>query len=440
MRETIDAYLEGNKQKIAEDIQALVRIKSVYGDMEGNRKALAFVMEKAAEMGIPCKMTREEDVVLARIGSGEEKVGILVHVDVVEAGDLNKWTHPPFSGYFDGEFIWGRGSLDDKGAVVVCLYVLKALLDLKIQLDKQIWLIVGSGEEGGDWKDIREHFKRDFGFPDYGFSPDGDFPIYNLENGYADIELEFTEPKRAELVRLLAGSSVNSIPSKAEIQFLGQRAREFHGVSAHSSTPGLGENAIKILSRALIKRQDLNFIYFIGHYLLEDDNGSRLDLDPEDENPEVISEGRKTICVPTVLKLTDKGVCLNINIRHKYGITKEDILRQFETRSGEYAYSVKLIHYYEPLMVDEQHELLQLMKNVYEAYGFKNEFKVGCGTSYAKSMANFVSWGPNFPDTVNCAHMENEKISLASLLCAAGIYTAFLARCASGPSLLGKVE
>jgi succinyl-diaminopimelate desuccinylase len=437
MKEMIDAYLEGQKGKIAEDIQALVRIESVHGDVEGNRKALEFVMRKAAVLGIPCQMTREEDVVLARIGFGAEKVGILVHVDVVETGDREKWTYPPFSGHIDEEYIWGRGALDDKGAVIVSLYVLKALLDLKIPLNKQIWLIVGSGEEGGDWKDIIEHFKRDFGFPDYGFSPDGDFPIYNMENGYADIELEFTEPKREELVSLLAGGSTNTIPSKSEIQIRGKPVMEFHGVSAHSSTPGLGENAIEILCRELSYRQDLNFISFIGRYLLGDHTGGQLGLDPEDENPRFGSTRKNSICVPTVLKLTDKGVCLNVNIRQKYGITKQEILRQFENHAREYGYSMKLVHYHPPLMVNEKHAALQLMKSVFEAYGFKNEFKVGCGTSYAKSMQNFVSWGPNFPDTVNCAHMENERISIHSLMAAAKIYTLFLVRCSAEPSLRG---
>ena len=35
------------------------------------------------------------------------------HHDVVEAS--GKWTHEPFSGDIDGEKIWGRGTLDDKG-------------------------------------------------------------------------------------------------------------------------------------------------------------------------------------------------------------------------------------------------------------------------------------------------------------------------------------
>ena len=36
------------------------------------------------------------------------------HMDVVPAGNIERWKHPPFSGYADEEFIFARGTLDDK--------------------------------------------------------------------------------------------------------------------------------------------------------------------------------------------------------------------------------------------------------------------------------------------------------------------------------------
>lgn len=439
MKEQIDAYLEDHKTEILQDIQALVSIRSVYGNIEENRRALEFVRQKAATMGISSRLTREEDVLLATIGSGKEKVGVLVHVDVVEINDLEKWTHPPFSAYFDGEYIWGRGVLDDKGAVIVSLYALKALLDLRVPLNKQIWLIVGSSEEGGTWWTDIEHLKSNFGVPDYGFSPDGDFNICNEENGYVDIELEFTEPKRDELLYLAAGKSVNTIPSKAVIHLSGEQLLKFQGVAAHSSTPELADNAIEKLTRAISHRQDLNFVRFIEQYLLEDQTGNRLGLNPA-EYPSGCGLTGETICVPTVLKLTDAGVHLNINIRHKFGITREFILQQFEGLASKFGYSVKIDTFHKPMRVDKNHPALQLMKSVYGEYGYKNFFKTAHGTSYAKSLKNFVSWGPNFPDVVNCAHMENEKISMNSLMTAAKIYTLFLARCASQSTLTESNE
>lgn len=36
------------------------------------------------------------------------------HIDVVPAGNLSRWKYPPFDAYYDDEFIYARGSLDDK--------------------------------------------------------------------------------------------------------------------------------------------------------------------------------------------------------------------------------------------------------------------------------------------------------------------------------------
>ena len=44
------------------------------------------------------------------------------HTDVVPPGPEEAWTHPPFEGHFDGEWLWGRGAADMKGslAAMVC--------------------------------------------------------------------------------------------------------------------------------------------------------------------------------------------------------------------------------------------------------------------------------------------------------------------------------
>ncbi|EKM49934.1 uncharacterized protein PHACADRAFT_130350 [Phanerochaete carnosa HHB-10118-sp] len=47
------------------------------------------------------------------------------HIDVVpvEPATLDLWEHPPYSGYYDGTWLWGRGSCDDKPDVVSLLRV-----------------------------------------------------------------------------------------------------------------------------------------------------------------------------------------------------------------------------------------------------------------------------------------------------------------------------
>lgn len=36
------------------------------------------------------------------------------HIDVVPAGNASRWKYPPFDAYSDGDYIYARGTLDDK--------------------------------------------------------------------------------------------------------------------------------------------------------------------------------------------------------------------------------------------------------------------------------------------------------------------------------------
>jgi carboxypeptidase PM20D1 len=61
---------------------------------------------------------------------GLEPVLFDAHYDVVpiEPGTDGDWTHPPFSGVVADGFVWGRGSVDDKVAVIVTLDALESLV------------------------------------------------------------------------------------------------------------------------------------------------------------------------------------------------------------------------------------------------------------------------------------------------------------------------
>ena len=57
---------------------------------------------------------------------------LMAHMDVVPIaeGTEDDWTHPPFSGDIADGFIWGRGSLDDKGSLMGILEAVEALLSV----------------------------------------------------------------------------------------------------------------------------------------------------------------------------------------------------------------------------------------------------------------------------------------------------------------------
>ncbi|MGW0180095.1 M20/M25/M40 family metallo-hydrolase [Nocardia sp. NPDC003345] len=72
---------------------------------------------------------------------------LLAHQDVVPAGDPPAWTHPPFAGVVDDEFIWGRGAIDDKSRVLAILEAVEAALAAGERPRHTVYLAFGHDEE-----------------------------------------------------------------------------------------------------------------------------------------------------------------------------------------------------------------------------------------------------------------------------------------------------
>ena len=70
------------------------------------------------------------------------------HLDVVPAGELDAWTHPPFAGVLDDDgFVWGRGAVDMKAQVATRAAALVALVQSGIAPAGDVRLIAQSDEE-----------------------------------------------------------------------------------------------------------------------------------------------------------------------------------------------------------------------------------------------------------------------------------------------------
>lgn len=72
---------------------------------------------------------------------------LMAHYDVVPAGDPGEWTHAPFSGHNDGTFLWGRGTLDDKGQLVAILEAAESLLRTGYAPAHDLYFSFGNNEE-----------------------------------------------------------------------------------------------------------------------------------------------------------------------------------------------------------------------------------------------------------------------------------------------------
>ncbi|KAL5358097.1 hypothetical protein BJX96DRAFT_35929 [Aspergillus floccosus] len=69
------------------------------------------------------------------------------HQDVVPINDASDWTHPPFAGHFDGEWLWGRGASDCKNVLIGLLSVVEDLLAQGWTPTRTVVLAFGFDEE-----------------------------------------------------------------------------------------------------------------------------------------------------------------------------------------------------------------------------------------------------------------------------------------------------
>lgn len=410
---TIQSFFQHEKEHLLADLEKLVAFKSYSEDRACCKEALRFVLSRANEMGFTTKLGRHGDVGVVEFGEVEETIGILVHVDVVGEGPLDLWKSDPFELTIIDDVLYGRGVVDDKGPVISCLYALKYIQEKAVPLKKKIMLIIGTSEEV-KWTDM-EHYKEEFPLPDYGFSPDGNFPIYNRENGYMDLELIFDEPKLSGEEQFTGGASVNSVPSYASYM-KGDQIVEFFGKAAHSSTPEAGVNAINMLCKALAGKEDYRFATFVNKFFPEGFYASKFDFGKE----------KQLSIIPTMMWQNERKVTINFNVRHQYELSADVIIDEIASYQDTNRFSLRVEERLNPIWVDENLPWLQRMCQITEAHGMDGNPRSGPGCSYAKSMPNFISWGPVFPDDPDCAHMENEQQPVESFLHSGMIYTEYL--------------
>lgn len=410
-----------NEKLMWDDLAALIAIPSVSTDEGACREALKLVLSRAEAFGMKTGITEQGDAGWAEIGEGAVTLGILAHVDVVDIGEREKWLSDPFCLTERDGYACGRGVEDDKGPVIQCLYAMAALLEEKIPLHKKIRLIIGTSEETV-WTDM-EHYKAQFGVPDYGFSPDAAFPIYNTEKGCADVRLYFPA---GDLKELSAGASTNTVPSFARLVRQDGTELTAEGVSVHSSAPEKGDNAIVRLAE---KAGDAALWRFVRDMFRAPESATRLGLDDGGEYCGAVYVG-KTVCAPTVLWLEENEAVMNINIRYRAGVTAEALQAALGRWAGEYDFRFAMGEYTTPMVVDPEQPFIRLMHEVDRDHGLESECLPASGATYCSTMPNHVGWGPVIPPDEGSAHEENERVLWVDFMRAADIYADYLRRSA----------
>ena len=400
------------------DLSLLIGAKSVLGEPTENcpfgrecAKALNLFLSIGENFGFK-SINYDNYAGEIVFGDGKE-VAILAHLDVVPAGDEDKWHTPPFTLDEREGKLFGRGVLDDKGPALVALYALKSLKDEGFIPNAKIRLIVGCNEESG-WGCIQHLTSLGVMPKGYAFSPDADFPVIYAEKGILHAKFFFDCKPCLALFR--GGQASNMVCDKAEFiapiekslltkYGIVQEGNKLiaMGITAHASTPEKGENALKKAIYCLCEADvlDKNALKLFDNNLLS-----------------LCDESGKLTLSPNVVDLQDGKVAVLCDIRYPATIEFDKILELAREISA-----IEVVSHQKSLFRDKNGYLVKTLLSVYnQATGEEAEpIAIGGGT-YARAMDNAVAFGPVFREEDSVCHQINEYFKIEDIFTAFKIY------------------
>lgn len=398
------------------DLKTLISYQSVHGEYsktapfgEENKKALEYFLSIAKRMGFE---TINYDNYAGEVvfGNGEE-LGIIGHLDVVPAG--NGWDTDPFTLTEKNGVLFGRGTLDDKAGTLMALYALKELKDSSALINRKFRLFAGCNEESG-WKDV-EYLKTKTTLPEYGFSPDGNFPLSYAEKGM--YELIFSFPRLKNFSSLKGGTVVNAVCAYAsctatkdgiDLQLIKKHGLtlkngnviESFGKSAHGSTPNLGKNALVALFNYFLDMGEN--VKAVCDYI----TGDKANLSM------LTNEQGSVTFSPDLLDEKDNKIIITADCRIPAPFTLQTVSDILDGLGLEY----KVGHRHPPMIVEKDGWFVKTLLSAYNKITGENATPISMGGStFARAFKFGVAFGPSLPNGDNCCHEANEHVSVLDL-------------------------
>gem|GEM_PF-20403 len=216
----IDKWFNEHADEMVADLGEIIAINSVRGQREDgapfgvkSREALSVGQKLLEKHGFEVNVF-EDMVITANLGPTPPKLGILTHLDVVEAGE--HWDTDPFELILKEGKLYGRGVMDNKGPAIATMYAAYCVRELFPDLTHGVQLIFGSSEETG-FDDIAQYMKKN-AMPPNVFSPDAAFPVVNIEKGRFMPAFGAKWEKDTALPRIISiqgGKTPNIVPNNA---------------------------------------------------------------------------------------------------------------------------------------------------------------------------------------------------------------------------------
>lgn len=410
----IDAYLDKHWDEMVEAMKILMRIPSISAEPDGpypfGRKC-AEALDTAFEMGRKMGMETQNDdyyggSILMR-GEKDEEIGIFGHLDVVPEG--TGWQRPPYEPYVRDNWLFGRGSADDKAPAVVALYAMDCVKQSGTLPKRTVRLYLGCSEECG-MQDISTYLERHTP-PAFSFVPDASFSVCYAEKGICELELCADAPKK--LLAYDAGTVSNAVAGLARASFAGNapafdaaRWPNIHitqtedgftveavGRSAHAAFPDGSVNASAMLAaficeNGLVDAADEKTLRFVAE-CIKPYYGEKLGIAFETK------EMGKLTAIGGTTRLKDGKLIQNINIRYPSGVDGSRIEQRITEAASAYGWTLAALHDDPPSFISPDDPTVRALDALSTKYIGETggPYCMGGGT-YARHLPRAVAFGP----------------------------------------------
>lgn len=416
----IEAYLSAHRDEIVNNLCEFVRIPSVADFDQGGypygtacASAMDFCAELSRQKGLTV-VNHEYRCVEAKFSPDAQgkRLVIASHADVVPA-DAENNIYPPFGGTVVGDYIVGRGVVDDKGPLIATLYALAFFKEKNIPLKNDIRLVFGSNEEFG-MDDVRYYLEKE-GQPDWGLAVDDDFPVTNGEKG--QIQFTLSDKKHASVVSIVSD---------------GERMRMIHDVctvcrEGQSTEERRQSAADNVIVRTLETQKELTADAALGEKLVKlcaDTHAELLDLDRQDE-----VSGRTLLRLYQLRTEGENLVCA-CDVRLPVSFTTEEALPVLKAAAERMGFALTVTKVNPGYYVQETHPLVSMLIDLYnkEEKTEDKPYVMGACT-YARLFDHGCGFGGGNPHEVKpfpaghgAAHGPDEAHNISVLLTAIKMY------------------
>ncbi len=443
-------YEQRGAQRLVPLLQQAVRFPTVAGNTEAFAAQKTWLMKTAADMGFEVREAQGVVEITLPAPEGGSLLGLATHGDVVPV-DPSKWSFDPFSGSVEGGYILGRGTADDKCAIVQALLAMQAVAESGLQRRHGIRLLVGSAEETGS-EDMQAYVKANPA-PACSLVLDAFFPVTFGEKASNTLRIVSDSPARPggalRVVGMKAGLFPSIVPDDAAVELegearaLGQLRKLLHhpapgtrlvvrrqggrmvvqvlGKASHSGMNLTGgRNAITSLAQVLdglLPEGPAAELLAFARMAGQDLHGAGLGLDPK----AWAAWGGYGVNVAELRALEDGRFELAVNLRRPPEMGKdamrthlEGVIARFNQERGTTLRATAFTGN-EPKVYGEAPIIARLAGLYREATGKAAAPVVMGGGTYAKYLPNAIAFGMWFSEKPYPGHGANEKVLIADL-------------------------